>query len=862
MISENVKFVPGSDTLPSLLSFEQVGDENWARVGNKAYNLAKLQKAGLPVPEGFCIPIEVYKHYLQYDEILPCIADEIVKVKQNLGGKIAIRSSANIEDGDNLSMAGVFESCFVYNDYDIIDTIKRIFEQSRSVEVVDYLKIHNIEHHELELALIVQRLVESDYSGVIYTGVNDGQLLVQYFNGFDSNLLDDGTTKGSSILINTDGYITTSNGFDLRPLSAKLIQEIYHYSTFIKNHYDGINQDIEFSCKNDRVYILQTRPMSSQMGNIYIHETPAECLESTKQKLLNLVQAEKIELGTNTAIFSDANYSELLPSPKEMDIGLYTYIFTGLDGIPGATQKARNEMGYLNSDESIGIISYIGGRTYFSISRNAGLYHIGFPASKQAYFSTLVNEYLEAIETDPLKGSYPQMGLYLQDPTLEDLEKRFGDNAQSYFEVYQRFVLNMDRLAEQFISYFKGVEANQISQYIHRKGGIHLSKLSAEELVEYCVDIFEHLRTKTCINFVKSARLGFYYSQKVIKLLQSRFSMDREEADKHFSKLTQGLNDSAITNMNISLAEAGSDEEALAIARTSIGHFSTGEMLEIRHLRMKDVPNALETYVSGIRKSGQYKELFTKQKNERMLLQQQLLSMLDGDERDEVDQIFRHAQTYMALRETIKYLLSMEYSLINDGLEQLEKELGMNPGDIYHLFPRELVKLVQDPTTLIHLIKSRKQSFENYKKMEMPSVIRESDIPNLTLVEEITADFDEVTGSFLAQGPVVCGVILNLDEFETLEQAYQTMLGYLEERTPIILVATQMNLTHDPFIAISDGLVIEKAGIVAHGAQRARELGKGAIGGIRSAILKTGMTVRFDPDKRNLMKICNLDAMN
>ncbi|MBA9088678.1 hypothetical protein FHR92_005196 [Fontibacillus solani] len=97
-------------------------------------------------------------------------------------------------------------------------------------------------------------------------------------------------------------------------------------------------------------------------------------MEITKQKLLDLAQKEKDELGTRTTIFSDANYSELLPNPTEMDIGTYMYIFTGIDGVPGATQKARNEMGYLNGHESIDIINYIGGKAYFSIARNAALY--------------------------------------------------------------------------------------------------------------------------------------------------------------------------------------------------------------------------------------------------------------------------------------------------------------------------------------------------------------------------------------------------------------------------------------------------------------------------------------------------------
>ena len=56
-------------------------------------------------------------------------------------------------------------------------------------------------------------------------------------------------------------------------------------------------------------------------------------------------------------------------------------------------------------------------------------------------------------------------------------------------------------------------------------------------------------------------------------------------------------------------------------------------------------------------------------------------------------------------------------------------------------------------------------------------------------------------------------------------------------------------------IVAADGIVIENAGLVSHGAQRARELGRGAIGGIRSKHLKTGERVRFDPASRKILRL-------
>jgi phosphohistidine swiveling domain-containing protein len=208
----------------------------------------------------------------------------------------------------------------------------------------------------------------------------------------------------------------------------------------------------------------------------------------------------------------------------------------------------------------------------------------------------------------------------------------------------------------------------------------------------------------------------------------------------------------------------------------------------------------------------------------------------------------------MALRETAKYLFTKEYLLLRDTLELLEQKTGLTNGDIYFLYPRELAALVAAPSAMHHLIRARRQSFKNYEELDMPHVIREFDVDRITLASDSEVDFIEAKGKFLAEGPSVEGRIVNLDEWPILEEASDLMRQYNIQGIAVVLVSTQMNLSHDPFIARAAGLVIENAGIVAHGAQRARELGKGAIGGIKARQLKTGMKVYFDPQNQLIRK--------
>ncbi len=837
-----------------LYSFDQVDETVFSRIGGKGANLVLLRRMGLPVPAGYCVPTDVHTYYIENGELPDVLIDGIIKAKNQLGGKIAIRSSANCEDGADLSMAGVFQSHYVYKDDEIRQVVEQIYQQSRSEEVDRFMTLHGKSARDVKMGLVIQELIEPEAAGVIYTGVNEGNLLVQYIDGFGAGLVD-GEMQGSAMLVGRDSTIIESTGFEARPLPQNAIRQVTKHSRTIESLFPGLPQDIEFAYRDGTVHILQARTLTADLGKVDLKETPEDTLEATKCKLRQLAAEEKRELGTSTAIFSDANYSELLPRPTEMDIGLHMYVWGGSDGIPGAKQLGHTAMGYLVEKTASPIISFIGGRTYFSIGRNAGVYHVGFPETNQEYNATLVNEYLAAVQKDPERGSYPQMGLYLQDPTLEDLQVRFGDRAQEYFQVYQAFAARMRGFADEYLPEFHNNRLPQTTLFVEQTAKVDIQSMTTIQLADHATEILEHNRTESYVDFVNGARLGFYYSQRLQSLLQQKLGIEKDEAQRLYSRLNQGLDGSAITDANLAIADAGSEDEALRIAQELIGHYSTGEMLEIRHKPMRDEPDKLNAYVQGIRQTGKYRADFERQREARIATQEEILLQVPEEDREELTHVMQASQTYMAVRETAKYYLTKEYLHLRDTLELLGEKTGLESGDIYHLYPRELPQYVSNPQAMLHLISSRKQSFKNYEELAMPAVIRESDIDNLGLATENDSDFTEATGKFLAEGSKVTGVIVNSDQFEDLEQVNAVMRGYKEQDMPIILAATQMNLSHDPLIAQSAGLVIKNAGIVAHGAQRARELGKGAIGGIDSRKLTTGMVVIFDPSNKSIKKI-------
>lgn len=829
------------------------------KFGGKAENLSLLVANGIPVPEAQVISTESFTEFKRTDQIDQQLILTLEKVRQNFGGKIALRSSATCEDGDKLSMSGVFETFYLDENHSIEDCLRKIYEQAQSQTVQDYLALHDLSGEQVEMAVVVQKLIEPDVAGVIYTGV-EGNLLIQYASGFGSNLVD-GVVEGASIVYspNEDKLIKSKNS-DLLKISPEKLRELATLASKICQIFPNAAQDIEFAIEGDNVHILQARTLTAEVEGFDLEMSETEIVNYTKEQIRQIVDREKAELGTTNVILSDSNFSELLPHPKEMDFGVFAYIFTGRDGQAGAIQLGRKQMGYPLDDESVGYMDYVGGKPYFSIAKDAHTFYAGFPATKDEYTQTFVEEYLATINKHPEKGEYPEMGLYVQDPSLEELVNRFGEVAgQKYFQTYLDFKETMKKQAELFLPEYLLNQKTAIDLFIAHHEAIDFSQLTTEELGEQAMEILEHLRTVSCVQFVKSARLGFYYSQRLQTLLRDNFGFNEDGVTSMFAKLNQGLEGSEITNANLKIARANSFEEALEIGKRAVGHYSTGEMLEIRHPRLKDDEAALEQYVRGIFSSGlQYVHEFEKQKFDRQAEETKLKENLvaDDEANREFTQVLEASQTYMSLRETVKYQFVKEYAILRDILVELANKLEMSADDIFSLYPEEILDLVQNPTHFPALIAERQERFGKYSLLDLPSVIRESDIDLIGEAEssEQIANL-ELLGKFLAGGrALAAAIIVNLEDFETVEAAREVLLFYRNQALPIVLVASQMNLSHDPLIVQADGLVIENAGLVSHGAQRARELGRGAIGGIKAKKLKTGERVSFDPSLKKVIK--------
>jgi pyruvate,water dikinase len=141
-------------------------------VGGKAANLSRLARMYHRVPDGFSLPVTVMDDAHPSDlrdEIIAAISD--LMACHSLPDFIAaVRSSAVDEDGATASFAGQHETYLNIVGADaIIQAVIRCWESARSERALEYRRRQGLSWERPQLAVLVQQLVASDVSAVVFS---------------------------------------------------------------------------------------------------------------------------------------------------------------------------------------------------------------------------------------------------------------------------------------------------------------------------------------------------------------------------------------------------------------------------------------------------------------------------------------------------------------------------------------------------------------------------------------------------------------------------------------------------------------------------------------------------------------------
>jgi pyruvate,water dikinase len=195
------------------------------RFGPKAANLAALGRSGLPIPDGYCLGADAYRHQLAHlkltetargvfgseesakarrhaldmklglmdKPIAPEILDPLLDARRALiertDALMVVRSSALVEDRYGSSFAGQFESYVgLETEEDFITAVRACWAALWSARALRYMATHGGDPAETAMAVLVQPLVSAIASGGGLSQTADGGMLLSATWGLGSSI--------------------------------------------------------------------------------------------------------------------------------------------------------------------------------------------------------------------------------------------------------------------------------------------------------------------------------------------------------------------------------------------------------------------------------------------------------------------------------------------------------------------------------------------------------------------------------------------------------------------------------------------------------------------------------------------------
>lgn len=256
------------------------------KYGGKANSLIKLKNNKFNVPNFFVLESKEYEYFLDSNNLKEKIkmlikskncteARELIlnsKMPEKLKQKIkniwqflnvdfvSVRSSAANEDGKNKSFAGQYETILNVSYKDLYESIKRCWASLYNENVILYSNNMDL----FGMNVIIQEMIHPDFSGVAFSkDVNsstENYSIIEIGKGNGEKLVSGKITPTKFIVRRETLYPDLTKG-DIK-IDLNLLKQLESILLKIEKLYKE-PVDIEYAIKNDKIYILQARPITA-----------------------------------------------------------------------------------------------------------------------------------------------------------------------------------------------------------------------------------------------------------------------------------------------------------------------------------------------------------------------------------------------------------------------------------------------------------------------------------------------------------------------------------------------------------------------------------------------------------------------
>lgn len=306
--------------------FKKISKKDIDIAGGKGASLGEMTRAGFAVPAGYIVLVSAFDKFLEKTDLnvevaaalkkadpndiksiesasvrirdlirdaeFPAdIAKEVIKSFKNLGaGFVAVRSSATAEDSSIASWAGELETYLNVTGSDLLDSLKKCWSSLFTPRAIFYRYEKNLHERKVSVAVVVQKMIQSEVSGICFTvhpvTEDRDQMVIEAGWGLGEAIVGGMITPDTYVVNKKEGVIldiniskqemkicrTNKGGSEetrvdeadqeKQKLNNENILKLAQVCQKIEKHY-GAPQDIEWAYEGGKLYITQSRPITT-----------------------------------------------------------------------------------------------------------------------------------------------------------------------------------------------------------------------------------------------------------------------------------------------------------------------------------------------------------------------------------------------------------------------------------------------------------------------------------------------------------------------------------------------------------------------------------------------------------------------
>jgi pyruvate,water dikinase len=777
--------------------------------GSKAAQLARMRRAGFPVPDGFAVSTRAFSAIHLADAGIEPLINEIRIELARIGApKYMVRSSAIGEDADDSSFAGQLDS-FASS----ADTGEVVTQLRRCWASYDKENVRAYEEHTGRklngMGVVIQELIEPDFAGVIFTRshLRAGQSLVEYVEGHSEKLVSGEVTPKSFHFSRTDAVREKDFLPELErglAISAE-IEQLY-----------GAPLDIEWALKDGEFHVVQARPITAGIKAKSIYWSNTNLNENYPEQISPLLYS----IARDSYYHYFKNLSKLFRVP--------------------ASDVRRLEPEYAN------VVGIFGCKMYYNMSSiHAILSASPFAGLLISSFDNFVG-YDAGTETPKRDASFRQKLSFIRE--FFSLGRRLNKNAVE-FESFADAYSKRSKCA---------VTIEDLRALFHEFIEIRMHSWYRASLADFFAMTFHGLLGKFCATHYGAGAPGIQNRliQGIPGLVSGRpiIEMHRvineirrhPEAHEKFRTLDAG----EFLNWIKNDATSGTIRDSIESYLEKWGFRCSGEL-------MLTSQNYIERPVSFVALLQQYErmpdddpERIIHEKNlEATKAERAFMQKIRGKHRIPsallqnglLRFLVKRATGAIAYRERVRLKQALVYFRFKQVLLRIEKEfiksgLLNREGDVFFLTYHEISEHLSASSMLPELthrmIEARRDEHVRASELFYPDDFFNS-CGAYTGPGDVVPKVQSAEGKGLLSGMCACG-----GSVEGTAKVLTTVLeaGKLEKGD--ILVTRQTDPGWVVVFPLISGLIVERGGMLSHGAIVSREFGIPAIVGVDSATAK------------------------